>query len=78
MIWKYSIAIVWNFKDLSILAYLAWPKKTRTHRMSLNFNQRQMSILNSQKSSKIFEQHAQVLFLLFCFHFEILYNIFSI
>ena len=28
MILKYSFAIVWNFKDMSILAYLAWPKKT--------------------------------------------------
>ena len=41
-------AIVWNFIDTPILAYLASPKKTRTRRMSLKFNQRQMSILNSQ------------------------------
>ena len=48
MISKYSFAIVWNFKAIPILAYLAWPKKTRTRRMSLKFKQRQMSILNSQ------------------------------
>ena len=33
---------------MSILAYLAWPKKTRTRKMSLKFNQKQMSTLNSQ------------------------------
>ena len=35
MISKHSFAIVWNFIDMPILAYLAWPKKTRTRRMSL-------------------------------------------
>ena len=35
------------FKDMSILAYLAWPKKTSMRTMSLKFNQMQMSILNS-------------------------------
>ena len=51
---------------MPILAYLAWPKKTHTRKMSLEFNQKQMSTLNSQKSELFnFEQHAQVLIFLF-------------